>query len=98
LKTIGITNDTVASQCPSHDAATIWLTIVGVLQQYTDDLYTEALLQFLVTDVCTLVRVDLNDALSYTDMTRHATVLCHPMGAENREQGLLAEKPAFSNL
>ena len=98
LKTIGITNDTVASQCPCRDAATIWLTIVGMLQQDADDLNTEPLLQFLVTNVFTQVWVNLNDALSYTDMTRHAAVLCHAMGAEDCEQGLLAEKPAFGNL
>jgi hypothetical protein len=69
-----------------------------MLQQDTDDLYTEALFQFLVTNVFTQVWVNLNDALSYTDMTRHATVLCHAMGAEDSEQGLLAEKPAFCNL
>jgi hypothetical protein len=69
-----------------------------MLQQDADDLNTEPLLQFLVTNVFTQVWVNLNDALSYTDMTRHAAVLCHAMGAENREQGLLAEKPAFSNL
>jgi hypothetical protein len=69
-----------------------------MLQQDADDLNSEPLLQFLGTNVCTLARVDLNDALSYTDMTRHATVLCHAMGAEDSEQGLLAEEPAFCNL
>ena len=97
LETVGITNHAVAPQCPCCGAATIWLTVVGMLQQDADDLYTESLLQFLVTNAFTQIWVNFNDALSYTDVTRHATVLCHAMGAVDSEQGLLAEEPAFSN-
>ena len=69
-----------------------------MFQQDADDLHTEPFLQLLVGDVCTQVWVDLNDTLTYTDVALHATVFCHPMGAENREQGFLAEEPAFGNL
>ena len=98
LETIGITNDTVASQRPCRDTATIRLTVIGVLQKNADNLYTESLLQFLVADAFTQFGVNFNDPLSDTDVALHSTVLCNPMGAENREQRLFAEKPAFGNL
>jgi hypothetical protein len=69
-----------------------------MLQQNADDLYTKSLLQFIVADAFTQDRVDLYDTLPHPDVALHSTVLCNPMGAENREQGLLAEKPAFSYL
>ena len=95
LKVIGIANDAVAAKGSCRDAAAIRLAVVGMLQQDADDLHTEPLLQFLVADVCTQVWVDLNEALSYTDMACHAAVFHNPMGAEDREQGFLTEKPTF---
>jgi hypothetical protein len=98
LKVVGIANNTVTTRCSSHETTTIRLTVVGVFQQDADDLYTEPFLQLLVADVFTQDRVDLNDTLPHTDVARHAAVLRNPMGAENRKQGFLAEKPAFGNL
>ena len=95
LKMIGIAYDAVAAQGPCRDAATIGLAVVGMFQQDSDDLHTQPFLQLLVGDVCTQVWVDLYDALAYTNVALHSTVLCHTMGAENREQGFLAEEPAF---
>ena len=98
LKLVGIANDAVAAQSPCRDAATVRLAFVRMFQQDSDDLHTEPFLQLLIGDIRTQVWIDLNNALAYTDVALHSTVLCHPMGAENREQGFLAEEPAFGYL
>ena len=98
METIGVTNDTIAPQCSCRDAAAVRLTVVGVFQQNADDLYAESLFQFLVADVVTQVRVDLDDAFSHTGVALHVSVFCHPMGTESREQRLFAEEPAFGYL
>jgi hypothetical protein len=98
LKSVGIADDAIASQCSGFEAAAIWLTIIGMLQQNADNLHTEPLLQFLVADIFTQDWVDLYDTLSHTDVTLHRAVLCEPMGTEYREQGLLAEEPTFGYL
>ncbi len=95
---VGIANDTVAAKSSCRDAATFWLSVVGMLQQDADDLHTKPFLQFLVADVRTQVRIDLNDALAYTDVAPHPAVFRYPMGAENREQSFLTEEPAFGYL
>jgi hypothetical protein len=69
-----------------------------MFQQNADNLYLESLFEFLVADVFTQVGVDLDDALSHTDVACHLSVFCYPMGAESREEGFIAEKPAFGNL
>ena len=95
---VGIANDAVAAKCSCRDTATVGLAFVGMFQQDADDLHTEPFLQLLIGDIRTQVWIDLNHTLAYTDVALHSTVLCYPMGAENREQGFLAEEPAFGYL
>ena len=77
METIGIANDTVAPQGLCHIVATIRLTVVRVFQQNADNLYLESLFEFLVADVFTQVGVDLDDALSHTDV-RGTPLCCSP--------------------
>ena len=98
LQAIRVANDAVAPQCLGFGAAAIGLAIVGVLEQNADDLYAESLFELFVADVVDQDWVDLNETLSHTDGAIHVSVFRHPVGAESREQGLFAEKPAFGNL
>jgi hypothetical protein len=98
VEIVGIGNDAVAPQGPCRGRAAIGLTVVGVLQQDADDLYTESLFELLVADFGTQAGVELNEAFPHSDVARHLTVFRYPMGAESREEGLFAEKPAFGDF